>query len=127
VTIKAVQLIVFIPVLLQRPLFALQPTLRRNLVKLRIDILRPQDSSSKGDHAGNMNTDGAIAATAKHTVSPHDALHLRQQFSVHLALFLIEFSQGRDGFIRGHVLRILMMRHVQKAAFGAKAAMGAMG
>jgi hypothetical protein len=92
--IKALRSVIFIPILLQRPLFASQPAFRRNLIKLRIDILRPQDVSSKGDHAGDMNPDGAVAAAAKHTVSPHDALHLRQQLSVHLAPFLIQFSQG---------------------------------
>jgi len=74
-----------------------------------------------------MNTDGTIAAATKHAVSPDDALHLRQKFSVHLAPFLIQSSQGIDRLIRGHVLRVLMMRHVQKTAFSTEAAVGAMG
>jgi hypothetical protein len=77
----------FHSLVLQRVPLLLQPALRKNLVKLRIDILRPEDASGKSDHAGNMNTDRAVAAATKHAVSPHDSLHLRQKFPVHLAPF----------------------------------------
>jgi hypothetical protein len=66
---------------------SLQPALRKNLVKLRINILRPEDASGKSDHTGNMNPDRAVTAATKHAVSPHDSLHLRQKFPVHLAPF----------------------------------------
>ncbi len=74
-----------------------------------------------------MNADGTVTAAAKHAISPDDSLDLRQKLSVHLAPFLIQSSQGVNRLIGGHVLRVLMMRPIQKTAFSAETAVGAMG
>ena len=115
------------PVLLQKNFFFLQPALRRDLVKLRIDFLRPADASGKSNHAGNMNANRTITATTEHTVPPHDPLDLHQKMTVHLAPLLIQSSQGLDGLIGGHVLRIFVVGHIEETAFCAEAAVGAMG
>jgi hypothetical protein len=71
-----------------------------------------------------MNTDGAITTAAKYTVSPHNALHFRQKLPVDLTPFSIQFAQGIDCLIRGHVLRVFIVGHIEEAAFGTKATMG---
>jgi hypothetical protein len=87
--IQRLQPVHFIPFLLRKFPSVLQPALRRNLIQLRIDILGPEDASGKGNHARDMNPNGAITTAAKHTVSPDNALHLRQKLPVYLTVFSV--------------------------------------
>ena len=76
--------------LLQRSLISvLQPALRRDLIELRIDILRSADASGKSDHTGNMNSNRTITTATEDTVSPHDPLDLHSKSPIHLTSFSI--------------------------------------
>jgi len=115
-------------VLLSKALFFMsQPTLRGDLVKSRIDILRSADAAGKSDHAGNVNAYRTITSTTEHTVPPHDPLDLHQKITVHLSPLLIQSSQRLDGLIGGHVLRILIVGPIEETAISTEAAMSAMG
>ena len=74
-----------------------------------------------------MNAYRTIAAATKHTVPPHNSLDLHQEWTVHLAPFLIQSSQGLDGLVGRHIFRILIMGPVKETALCAEAAMSTVG
>jgi hypothetical protein len=105
----------------------LQPALRRRPTHLRIDALRPADAPGKGDHARNMNPDGTIAAATEDAVFPDDSLHFFQGLPVDPSPLFIQLPERMDHLIGWHVLRILVVSHVEEAAFRTETAMNAVG
>ena len=91
---------------------------------MRIHSLGSADASCEGDHAGNVNPDRAITTPAQNAVSPNNAFDALQKAPIDSPLLLIQLSQGVDGLVRRHVLRVFVVGHVQEAAFCTETAMG---
>jgi hypothetical protein len=58
-------------------------------IEIRVHALRPANGSTEGDHAGNVDTDGAITTSAEHAIPPDHCLYPLQKITVDFSLLLI--------------------------------------